>query len=687
MINFIFTERGSDGKYLPALNPAALDELRKVKEKLVVVSAIGDFRTGKSYLLNRLARMAGGAAAFTVGHKAEPQTIGLWLQLLDHPTIPGYKLALVDTEGIGDTKKGDIQHDAILFILSCLLSNTMMYNGKNAIDEDAFEKLDFTAEMSKYLLSNTRGECDGDDDIRKFFPELIYIVRDFSLELEVDGMDITADEYFEEALDTDAGADQETLRARVRQCIKKYFRRRKCFTLDIPAASRRVLSQMDVLEDDNLNPDFVEAVDDLCRYVLVESKAKTVQNGRCINGEEVATLVETYVKAYRESDIPNVSSAMENLKLHQNTKALDEAELYYREMMEEFKQQKMPTENIDEIKEVHKELVQLLIINAQKSAILDDGEVEKFLDQLQKRLVAEKERYLQENRHLSIRACEDTLSKLYQPIDAKKAGEYLLPGGYSVYQADMKDLEHQYKETNGLGIMKEQVLLQFMTAKQVDADAILAADEALSDGERQVFEQQRESEHATREKERMKEEAEEAQRRANEFEEQERESKAMVAVMQDEIRREREETQYIEDQFQQLRREQEMKMVDQSQRYQKLFSEFQLKTVQLAQQREQEKTRRSFFGGILDFGRKIISKILPAVAMRAAAFSPTGIAAVAGAQLLSDQLGGGDEEQPPNPNMDLLADVSAQLLTDKMAKKKEKRSADNAGGKPHPPKK
>ena len=48
--------------------------------------------------------------------------------------------------------------------------------------------------------SPSPGEEDDSAEFMSFFPDLLWAVRDFTLELELDGHTITADEYLQNAL-------------------------------------------------------------------------------------------------------------------------------------------------------------------------------------------------------------------------------------------------------------------------------------------------------------------------------------------------------------------------------------------------------------------------------------------------------------------------------------------------------
>ncbi len=69
----------------------------------------------------------------------------------------------------------------------------------------------YVTELSEQIkirssLSGPAGAAEGEDcQFVRFFPSLIWVVRDFTLKLETDGKKVTEDEYLEFALDLKKG--------------------------------------------------------------------------------------------------------------------------------------------------------------------------------------------------------------------------------------------------------------------------------------------------------------------------------------------------------------------------------------------------------------------------------------------------------------------------------------------------
>uniref|UniRef100_A0A8C6AXS4 GB1/RHD3-type G domain-containing protein n=1 Tax=Monodon monoceros TaxID=40151 RepID=A0A8C6AXS4_MONMO len=84
------------------VNPKALKILSAIQQPVVVVAIVGLYRTGKSYLMNKL---AGKNKGFSVGSTVQSHTKGIWMWCVPHPEKPNHILVLLDTEGLGDIEK------------------------------------------------------------------------------------------------------------------------------------------------------------------------------------------------------------------------------------------------------------------------------------------------------------------------------------------------------------------------------------------------------------------------------------------------------------------------------------------------------------------------------------------------------------------------------------------------------
>ncbi|NWR60125.1 GBP2 protein, partial [Bucorvus abyssinicus] len=110
----------------------------------------------------------------------------------------------------GRSLQGDTENDTWIFVLAILLSSVLIYNCKGTIDQRAMEQLHYVMELTERVKLKAAPRQSGEEveDSQKFvlfFPTFVWAVRDFTLQLEVDGREISEDQYLENALKLRAG--------------------------------------------------------------------------------------------------------------------------------------------------------------------------------------------------------------------------------------------------------------------------------------------------------------------------------------------------------------------------------------------------------------------------------------------------------------------------------------------------
>ena len=270
-----------------------------MKTPLVVVSVVGAYRTGKTYLLNRL---MGRQDGFPLGSTVQSKTKGIWAWISKHPTLPDRLLLLLDTEGLSDPEKANTDHDIKIFSLALLLSSVFVYNSKGVIDNDALDKLYMVGELTEHLQIKAGGEEDG-EEFHAFFPDFIWAVRDFFLKCEIDGAEVSPDEYMEWQLRLKKGKGRETMRANsIRSALQGLFDSRHCFLFPFPVNQDK-LSDLEQVPADQLVPGFFRVSENFMAEILSKETVKSV-SGKAVTGRMFISLAETHLATIRRGPSP-----------------------------------------------------------------------------------------------------------------------------------------------------------------------------------------------------------------------------------------------------------------------------------------------------------------------------------------------------------------------------------------------
>lgn len=262
-----------------------------------IVACAGKYRTGKSFLLNRLARASPGSG-FGVGDSVQACTKGLWVYKQFFDTGRGHDLLFVDTEGI-DSLDVDDAHDAKIFTLALLLSTSFIYNSTGHIDEAALQTLSLMTRVTENVRLHADSSEEDSQDISAHMPRFYWVLRDFSLRIvDKGGTPLTPDQYLENALDT-GGAEG---KCQVRGAIRKHFPSRHLLTLQRPATDD---SNTQMLEDRpmSVSGKFSAAVEAMRRRVFDES-APISAAGRTLSGAMFAELCRYLVRTVQGAGVP-----------------------------------------------------------------------------------------------------------------------------------------------------------------------------------------------------------------------------------------------------------------------------------------------------------------------------------------------------------------------------------------------
>uniref|UniRef100_A0A5F9C1Z6 GB1/RHD3-type G domain-containing protein n=1 Tax=Oryctolagus cuniculus TaxID=9986 RepID=A0A5F9C1Z6_RABIT len=517
------------------VNPIALEILNQISQPVVVVAIVGLCRTGKSYLMNRLARQNHG---FPLGSTIESETKGIWMWCVPHPSKPNHTLVLLDTEGLGDVEKGDPKNDSWIFALAVLLSSAFVYNSLGTINHQALEQLYFVTELTELIRARSSPPSDEVEDSAEFvsfFPDFVWAVRDFTLELNLKGQPITEDEYLENALklipETNARIQNSN---KPRKCIRYFFPERKCFVFDWPTNDKNVLVHMDKVPEDQLELNFKVQSEKFCSYIFTHGKTKTLRQGIIVTGNRLGSLVEMYVDTINSGAVPCLENAVTTLAQRENAAAVQKAaEHYSRQMAQRLV---LPTDTLQELLDVHaaceREAVEIFMEHSFKD---DTGEFQKNLLETTEQ---KKEDFLLQNEEASVKYCQAELTRLSASLmESISRGVFSAPEGHRLYLEARKRIEEEYELVPRKGVKATEVLQTFLQSQAAAENSILQADKALTAGEKALAAEEAKREAAEKEREVLRQGEQEMQQK---MEAQERSFQENIAQLKEKMERERE---------------------------------------------------------------------------------------------------------------------------------------------------
>ncbi|KAG8519471.1 Guanylate-binding protein 1, partial [Galemys pyrenaicus] len=476
------------------VNPKALGILSAVTQPVVVVAIVGLYRTGKSYLMNKL---AGKKRGFSLGSTVQSYTKGIWMWCVPHPKKSNHTLVLLDTEGLGDIEKGDNQNDAWIFTLAILLSSTFVYNSMGTINQQAMDQLQYPFAIPKTanlllsfvteLTDRIRAKSSPDTnvvedsaDFVSFFPDFVWTLRDFFLYLEVDGRTITPDEYLENSLKLKQGSSEEDRNFNLpRLCIQKFFPKRKCFIFDRPTHQMK-LKQLESLHDDELDSEFVQQAVDFCDYIFSNSKIKTLSGGIQVNGTRLESLVVTYITAISSGDLPCMENAVLTLAQIENSAAVQKAIARYDQLMDQNMQ--LPAETLQELLYLHRAFDREATEVFRRNSFKDVDHL--FQKELVAQLEKKQEDFFKQNLKVSSDHCSNLLKDIFTPLEEDvKQGIYSKPGGYRLYIQKLQELKKKYFQQPWKGMQAKEILQTYLISMESVTDAILQTDQILTEKE------------------------------------------------------------------------------------------------------------------------------------------------------------------------------------------------------------
>lgn len=347
--------------------------IKNLNSNFGVISVAGMYRTGKSYLLNRM--LLNRQKGFSVGPTVNPCTKGLWIwsKPIYGTSEDGSRLPilLIDTEGFGAFDE-DQNHDIRIFTLAILLCSYFVYNSAGSIDENAIQSLSFVINLSKHIhVKNTDSSFTEPDELSNLFPSFLWVLRDFALQLvDDDGELITPKEYLEKVLENNKSQYDMDQKNKIRKLIKSYFKDRDCYTMVRPLLKEKELQNLENMGPEKLRPEFLEQILQLRKKILTRVKVKTFK-GKALNGEMYLNMIKSFINAINTGKVPNIDNTWNSLCKVESYKAFEEAEKMYETMILENLSANSSNLNQEIIKRIYQEAKSKSLDTYKKKSIGD----------------------------------------------------------------------------------------------------------------------------------------------------------------------------------------------------------------------------------------------------------------------------------------------------------------------------
>ncbi|XP_060480560.1 guanylate-binding protein 7-like isoform X2 [Panthera onca] len=517
------------------LNPEALQILNKISQPVVVVGIVGLYRTGKSYLMNCL---AGQNHGFSLGSTVRSTTKGIWMWCVPHPSKLNHTLVLLDTEGLSNLEKEDPKNDSWIFALTVLLSSTLIYNSMGTINSQALEQLHYMTELTQLVRAKSSSDYTGVEDSAKFvsfFPDFIWALRDFTLEMKINGYSVTEDEYLEDALKLLPGTNPKIQNSNMsRECIRQFFPKRKCFIFDRPTNDKNLLAHIENVPEDQLDSSFREQSNKFRTYVFTHTKTKTLREGIIVTGNRLETLLKAYVVAIKTGEVPCLENVVTALAQRENSVAVQKAADHYSEQMAQ--RVSFPTDTLQELLDVHTDCEREAIAVFMEHSFKDDKQ--EFQKNLMDMIEKKKKDFLLQNEYTSVKYSQAKLQQLTEPLmKSISTGTFCVPGGHSLYLEAKNKVEWDYNLVPRKGVKANEVLQHFLQSQVAIEKSILQGDKALTCQEKALAAERAKKEAAEKEQELLTQKHKE---QLQKMEAQERGFRENIAQLREKLEKERE---------------------------------------------------------------------------------------------------------------------------------------------------
>ena len=337
---------------------------------VVVLSIAGDFRKGKSFLLNHVLRYlqagndeAAKAAVFSQANLDRPLTGGFhWRGGAERDTtgmlmwsepfiikIPASKkpaagggtlkqksssssevaILLLDTQGAFDSEY-TLKHSATVFALCTLVSSQLVFNLRHNLQEDNLNVLDAFTDYGR-LVKEATPELANQQSAAPF-QRLLFLIRDWSYPYEYPyglegGTRLLADNL---AMKPTMPEQLQRVRRRVLDCFEEL----QCFLLPHPGSTVAASPAFDGRLRD-YDPAFLRSLEELVHLLLAPERLQAKRiGGRRLTGSDLLAYFKVYAGLLEGDSMPEPKTMLEATAEVNNLTAVSAVQDVYTERLE-----------------------------------------------------------------------------------------------------------------------------------------------------------------------------------------------------------------------------------------------------------------------------------------------------------------------------------------------------------------
>eukprot|EP01017_Pseudomicrothorax_dubius_P020968 TRINITY_DN2272_c0_g1_i3.p1 TRINITY_DN2272_c0_g1~~TRINITY_DN2272_c0_g1_i3.p1 ORF type:complete len:666 (+),score=194.62 TRINITY_DN2272_c0_g1_i3:115-2112(+) len=440
----------------------AVQELMKYDGKIGFTCIAGAYRTGKSFLMNRVLNIDSGAG-FKVDYKVNACTEGIWMW-----SKPVYNekddslIFFIDTEGANSVER-DRTHDAKVFSLALLISSYFIYNSVGNIDEQAISNLSMVAEISRHIAIKA-GVPSDEYSLSAYAPKFLWVLRDFVLEIQdTAGRRISAPQYLEMSLTDPAIVNKGSESTkRIRSTLISFLRDRDCITLVRPLDDEEKLKNAERTSTRYLRPEFLRGLNQIREKILDKCTPKQL-NGNFVTPINFIAMLESYIQSINSGDVPTISTAWDYILKTEAENAFKSAkETYTTGLKKKFEDNtaKSAAQLYFAMMEIRDDALEMFYRLASTRTDSNSYFFE-LRDKLKEYIAGKEAKALEINEKLNITNCEDVVRPCFDKVENKiRVGDYR-DDNLETFSQDLVEGMHRYSERTS-GEAKCDVLVRFM---------------------------------------------------------------------------------------------------------------------------------------------------------------------------------------------------------------------------------